>query len=207
MTRKPLFITFTGIDDRTDLIAADKLAAKYPIEWGVLFSNDNRDARFPCKQAVSEILEISGKKSAHLCGQFSRIMQGGGAIEVPLSRFDRIQINGINVDGTCFPEIESKYEAKVIRQVREEGFDIQSPFNQLYDCSGGEGILPASVPVLPGGNCFIGYAGGIGPDTVNHYLNMIQGDGNFWIDMEGRIRSNGWFDLKKVQMVCEIVYG
>lgn len=53
MTHQPEFVTFTGIDDRTDLTAADELARQYPIEWGVLFTQSNRDARFPCAQAVA----------------------------------------------------------------------------------------------------------------------------------------------------------
>lgn len=31
MALQPEFVTFTGIDDRTDLTAADELARQYPI--------------------------------------------------------------------------------------------------------------------------------------------------------------------------------
>lgn len=207
MSRKPEFITFTGIDDRTDLQVADALSTQYPIEWGVLFSANNRDARFPCSQAVSEILSISGKKAAHLCGQLSRDAQAGIIKEIPLDSFDRVQINGFKVDHTHFDEIEAQYGVEVIHQVRAEGFDLGCKALQLFDCSGGEGALPHSVPQLPGVGKLVGYAGGIGPESVHYYLSMIQGDGAFWIDMEGRVRSNGWFDLSKVQQVCELVYG
>ena len=44
--RKPEFITFTGIDDRTDLVLADFLANRYPIEWGILFSQTNKGLTF-----------------------------------------------------------------------------------------------------------------------------------------------------------------
>jgi len=37
----PEFITFTGLDDKTDLKHADYLAQIYPIEWGIL-SSPNR---------------------------------------------------------------------------------------------------------------------------------------------------------------------
>lgn len=208
MSIQPAFITFTGIDDRTDLTVADRLASQYPIEWGVLFSSNNRDARFPSTQAVMEILSISGMKSAHICGAFSKQAQSGAIPEgVPLLEFDRVQINGFNLDQTYFNDIEEQYGVQVIKQMRSESFDVDSKHLQLYDCSGGAGILPVSVPKLGGQDRLVGYAGGIGPDSVLHYLEMIEGVGKFWIDMEGRVRTDGWFDVRKAAQVCEAVFG
>jgi len=206
MFRKPEFITFTGIDDRTDLTTADALASEYPIEWGVLFATNSRDARFPSQQAVSEILDIAGMKSAHLCGPCSREAQAGNVDKLPLEGFDRVQLNGFNVDQSHFHELEQRFGVQIIHQVRGEGFDPESVFMQLFDCSGGKGIFPASIPALPGGGHMVGYAGGIGPETVHDYLNLIHGEGPFWIDMEGCVRTNGWFDLEKVRQVCQLVY-
>ena len=208
MTPQPEFVTFTGIDDRTDLTAADELARQYPIEWGVLFTQSNRDARFPCAQAVAEILEIRGAKAAHLCGAVSTAFQGGDAPEgVPLSRFNRVQVNGHRINQTMFPSWRARLQVDLIVQTRQAHFTADGEYLELYDRSGGEGVLPAEVPALPAGGPLVGFAGGIGPDTVGHYLSLIGGAGRFWLDMEGRIRTNGWFDLEKARRVCGALFG
>lgn len=59
-------------------------------------------------------------------------------------------------------------------------------------------------PRLPGRR--VGYAGGMGPDTVADYLRLVEeagADGPFWIDMEERVRTDGWFDLDKVERVLD----
>lgn len=204
--KQPEFITFTGIDDRTDLHRADDLASKFPIEWGVLFSSANRDARFPCQQAVREIVEISGRKSAHLCGAVALDAQKGVVDRnIPLNSFGRVQINGNRVNKECLASLSDEFNVDVILQCREQQF-VQSDFFQLFDLSGGKGVMPKKIPPLPTYEQLVGYAGGIGPDTVIDYLTTIQGSGRFWIDMEGRVRTNGWFDLDLVERVCNQVF-
>ena len=209
MHNKPEFITFTGIDDRTDLARADKLASMYPIEWGVLFSANNQDARYPCLQVVNEVMDIKGKKAAHLCGDVCKdTAQKGIVVDwVPLKKFDRTQLNGIDVCTNHFEKLKKAYGVKVIRQVSEEKFTSHAPFHELYDISAGEGIIPDRIPGHPDGETLVGYAGGMGPETVVGYLDKIDKSGPYWIDMETRIRTNGWFDLEKVTKVCELVYG
>ena len=203
---RPLFITFTGIDDRTDLTRADRLAEQYPIEWGVLFTHTNRDARFPCQQAIDEIATINGLRSAHLCGGASRNFQSTGALPegMPVSKFQRVQVNGYEINTRLFWSVIERHRVQIICQTRS-GFSAGG-FYQLYDCSGGRGIMPDKLPPHPGRDMFVGYAGGMGPDTVKDYLSKIEGNGHFWIDMEGQVRTDGWFDLDKVERVCELVY-
>lgn len=204
---KPEFITFTGIDDRTDLKRANELAKRYPIEWGVLFCHSQRDARFPSVQTVDEILSISGRKSAHVCGRTSQeVQQGNPPAYIPLEDFNRLQINGYNIDTSNIELVTSRYGVEVILQTRDQEFSYPIGYSELYDCSGGRGVLPESVPELKAKNEIAGYSGGIGIDTVHSYLGMISGEGRFWLDMEGNVRTNGWFDLDKVQVVCELVY-
>lgn len=62
----PLFITFAGIDDRTDLKRAKQLENLYPIEWGFLFSLTNKDARFPSLQTYEESKALTGK-NLYIC--------------------------------------------------------------------------------------------------------------------------------------------
>ena len=65
----------------------------------------------------------------------------------------------------------------------------------LRDCSGGHGVredhweIPSEVPSL----VFYGFAGGIGPDSVDSDLTILEpllGDKLTWIDMESKIRKN-----------------
>lgn len=206
--KKPEFLTFTGIDSRTDLYRADELARKYPIEWGVLFSRTNDDPRYPPLGIISDFHQIAGEKSAHLCGAYSREAQRGEVDPaINLGKFGRCQINGHTVNTEHFSKIRKSYGVQIICQWRGDKFPDGFPgWLPLYDCSGGRGIEPSKVPTIPA-NKLVGYAGGIGPDTVLDYLSMIDGAGDhFWLDMEGQIRTDGWFDLDKVERVCQLVY-
>lgn len=205
--RQPLFITFTGIDDRTDLTRADKLASVYPIEWGVLMSSNNRDACFPCNQAVDEILQIKGQKSAHLCGSLaSRASQGSLPERLHSGQFNRVQVNGYRRLSGDLLEATEKARLELILQNRSDRFTANPAAAELFDCSGGKGLLPDTIPAPPHCGSLVGYAGGIGPETVVSYLSKIEGTSPFWIDMEGRIRTNGWFDLDLVEAVCQRVF-
>lgn len=201
--KKPEFITFTGIDDRTCLGKADQLARRYPIEWGILFSYNNKDARYPSLQTIDEAMQITGKKSVHLCGRASREFHKKASLpEIVyknLSKIDRMQINGF--DYLPYGYFHGVF---LISQCKE--FNHCSSGYQLFDTSGGCGKFPDAIP-KPKTNGLVGYAGGIGPETVEKYLKLIESDNCFWIDMEGKVRTNGWFDLNKVEQVCEIVYG
>ena len=222
---KPQWITFTGIDDRTDLYFANALAKKYPIEWGILVSGTNNDARFPSDQGIADMLRrLNGKKAVHFCGKSARrihtFLQTIDAGWTPKTsaypiEFDemfqqaaRIQMNGQEpFEG--YEYLADNYGLKVIFQARFAVWRKECKFHQLYDPSGGRGQLPSEVPEksIDG---IVGYAGGMGPETVVDYLKMItaqNGEHKFWIDMESRVRTDGWFDLAKVEQVCELVYG
>lgn len=211
ITNPPSIITFTGLDDRTDLRAASELSKRYPIEWGILYSNTNRDARFPSLQTIMESVvlnELHGIKSLHLCGSAARKFTNPDrfapqGIEQYIRCFNRIQVNG------CDKLPESKLDASlpgIILQRYVPHFDADIKEMQLFDMSGGTGKLPEHIPSIPPGK-FVGFAGGMGPDTVAYYVKRIPGTNErYWIDMETNVRSNGWFDLEKVRKVCEILY-
>ncbi|MEM1113226.1 MAG: phosphoribosylanthranilate isomerase [Pseudomonadota bacterium] len=204
---KPTFITFTGIDDRTDLYWADELATQYPIEWGVLYSISNQDARYPCAQAIDEILDITGQKAAHLCGRYARETAASGTLPhvVDHKRISRAQLNGA-VYLSKLEGLEQTYGVRLILQ-RKDTF-AGAPVSLLLDASGGQGVMPEHVPPRPPHGPMCGYAGGMGPETVLQYIDMIGGpEVPYWIDMETHVRTDGWFDLGKVQRVCELVYG
>lgn len=99
-----------------------------------------------------------------------------------------------------------------------EGLDLVP----LFDCSHGAGVVPRQWPkpvyigVTPGEHgegveyhTYHGYAGGLGPDTLEQELPRIAeaaGDARVWVDMETRVRSHSdWqFDLAKVRRCLEI---
>ncbi|MAM84368.1 MAG: hypothetical protein CL472_06810, partial [Acidobacteria bacterium] len=76
----PSFLTFTGIDARTDLIRARELSQFYPIEWGVLLSQERqgKENRYPDDQSINFMLaEDMMNFSAHLCGAYAREVIAG----------------------------------------------------------------------------------------------------------------------------------
>lgn len=100
--------------------------------------------------------------------------------------------------------------------------DVKGDFVPLFDCSHGAGVVPKSWPKAEyiyhvpdeNGNAreipiYHGYAGGLGPDTLENELPRIAeaaGDAPVWVDMETRVRSaaDRQFDLAKVRRCLEI---
>ncbi|MFA5670193.1 MAG: hypothetical protein WC967_13205 [Balneolaceae bacterium] len=248
LSKRPTFITFSGIDDRTDLVRAKELSSRYPIEFGVLFSESNKDSRYPSKQGVEEIVKFGLPLSAHMCGSLSRsageyISTFGPFDRELFSEFQRVQFNGLNEQefvnavelyalrlmitrktrfifqcrfangfADSYAKIVSyeKHLSQVINTqpnlvgITSAGLDI------LCDTSGGKGTFPSSFPKHPEHDTVrnIGYAGGINPDNVEKFISKIDCDETavFYIDMETGVRTDGWFDLNKVESICEKVF-
>jgi hypothetical protein len=205
--KNPKFITFTGVDDRTPVDGLRRLSSLFPIEWGVLLSATNKDARYPSTQTVRELLETDLKMSGHICGRWAREIAEHGIIykaRFSIDAFQRLQINGeLKKQGGMHSLLKDRngviVQCEMFRNA--EGY-----YQELFDVSGGRGLHPVSFPSYPGRFC--GYAGGINPRNVLHTLDCIKSPSNeYWIDMESGVRTAGWFDLNKVQQVCELVYG
>ncbi|MGY4224420.1 hypothetical protein ACVMIH_001781 [Bradyrhizobium sp. USDA 4503] len=79
---KPEFITFTGIDNWTELHDIHVLSIKYPVEFGILFSpkRQGTDPRYPDGDALSRFMWSGLRLSAHLCGDYSRRIMAGESI-------------------------------------------------------------------------------------------------------------------------------
>lgn len=204
----PAFVTFTGLDDQTDLVEAFFLSTKYPIEWGVLFGGRLGANRYPSQQTVDTIVSISKslddvKISAHLCGKFARDAVNG-VYPDNLSSFTRTQINAVSYDLGALKRIHDDVKIPVIMQHRNGAFPIlPEGVYALHDQSGGKGVVPTSRPLS--GDHLVGYAGGIGPENVSEIISDLSG--NFWIDMETKIRTNDWLDLAKCESVCKQIWG
>jgi hypothetical protein len=221
----PEFLTFTGIDERTDLDMVRALSADYPIEWGILFSasRQGNEPRYPSDNLLYQICGqlFDCRLSAHLCGNYTKLIMDEAAdfpeiqIEKPyfcdpiLELFERSQINHRepNIDlirqkfGAHFPSVQP------ITQHRELTFPPYQGVQLLYDRSGGRGQLPDAWPEHPNDGQLIGFAGGLNADNIKEQNEKINSAGPYWLDMEGGIRTDDWLDLAKCQAVCEAIYG
>ena len=210
--RKPESITFTGVDDHTDIHELKVLSVQYPVEWGVLFSPSRQgiDKRYPGGEMQSKLLWSGLPMAAHLCGQHSRDVMTGGPCSVPadLFYFRRMQINSASPDPRRIEEFRKGWgTAKAIAQHRDGPFPDDETVQWLYDRSGGKGVTPDQWPAHPGRNRLVGYAGGINPSNILDVIKAINSDGPYWLDMESGVRTDDVFDLSLCRQVCELVFG
>ena len=212
----PQFVTFTGIDNKTDLDRVKDLSARYPIEWGILFGGKLGGNRYPSNETVDEILTgaIFNKLrlSAHLCGKFARAAvnyKDGELFESiqDVASFSKFQINAVQYDMAAVIRFQQKANRPVIIQVRGKTFpEPVEGVTYLHDQSGGKGKVPTSRPAQRPDMPLVGYAGGIGPVNVTEILSQIEGH-NFSLDMESNIRTDDWLDLDKCAQVCQQIWG
>jgi hypothetical protein len=224
MTRKPEFITFTGVDDATNADDLLALAKDYPVEWGVLFSPGRQgvERRYP----ANAYWKFAGKGlrlAAHLCGGWSHgITEGTRDLPLDMSPFARVQVNYVLPQDRHIARagaFAAQIRKPVIMQWRgSSAFPYQGGVHDavswLYDDSGGRGVRPVHWPRHPGKNRLVGYAGGITPANVLAVIREIDHDGllsanatPYWIDMESGVRTEDGFDITKCRAVCEAVYG
>ena len=214
----PKFITFTGLDNLTDLKGVFSLSRAYPgkVEWGVLYGGTSN--RFPGWDVLMKLSldypEIP--RALHLCGPASQLLMGGfydrSLAQLCFIRgFGRWQINA-----AAYPEptrvrdrLQRYTEAPGIIQVRGEEFPPPvRGLQYLYDESGGRGRVAPSWPGPSSLDGRCGYAGGLRPDNVQEVLARCPApDDSFWIDMESGVRTGEDFDLAKCRRVLELVYG
>ncbi len=210
----PAFIAFTGVDRVELLDGLQALSRRYPIEWGLLV--DDAQAHkplFPDAECRAALLRAGGLRfAAHVCGAPAQAIAGGGAADLDLAGFQRVQVNH-GFSGSTPAQIENAWrfgQRRGLRTVLQCGdpFPADSRVDWLYDVSFGKGITPATWPALAT-EPFCGYSGGLGPDTVARALQAIAAppDAVYWIDMETAVRTGGWLDLAKCEAVCRAVYG
>ena len=220
-------VTFTGIDDATDLDRVAQLSWEYPfVEWGVLMSATRTgiDPRYPSLATMAKVSDIGINPSVHLCGRLARDLAEvkGFSIQAAL-QFNpgarRIQVNlGRAVDqyDDLFYRLRSRarhFGVQIIMQAY--GFDSPSVMLGagvysddvvfLNDASGGEGI--AGDFQAPVSKSRVGFAGGICPENVLakiEQVNALPGDNEYWIDMESGVRTGNLLDLDKCEAVLKI---
>lgn len=228
------FVTITGADDDVDLLFLDDMTSRFPhVEWGILLSEKRKGTpRYPSDKWLATLTDTFYTKfdssfSAHLCGSMcEKLIDSGGEtyisgelVEHTVPKlFSRLQLNS-------YPEM-SQHVASVnnlASYVSEHGIEIILPIPNetvlansrrtflnnvalLYDGSRGKGVIPSEWP-QPEQNRYVGYAGGIGPDTIREILDRLcKGDSNqhFWLDLETGARTGDKFDYHKVETVLTI---
>ncbi len=216
--------TFTGLDDRSDLSRIVALSAEFPyLEFGVLLSRtpEDKDARYPAYRQIESIVKtLSGRVrlALHVCGRaVGEFVEGASDIDELVSAgIGRIQLN-FSLPKVAFSTEEldaaiSRTSAKVITQHFPSNSALvtalaSADHQVLHDLSGGRGIAATDhVPPFPGK--YTGYAGGMGPENALETASAIaavSGDTPVWIDMESRIRTDGYLDLDKCESVARVV--
>ena len=226
-------VTFTGVDSKTSPVGLLELSKKYPFaEFGVLMSS-NTGKLIPIYPPVSFINEFKEfaqrhdiKIALHLCGKYAKTALDKDhfeSIDKLCRGFDRVQLNlprktrfdkGFEIER--FVRMASVHHVILQHQGTWNTTPLTAIDNKLeylHDKSGGRGEFTWTrmwPPPHPRLFTRYGYAGGIGPDTIQEVLdNFISRypKQDMWLDMEGRIRTNGLFDLNKVRQVLECVWG
>lgn len=218
---KPAFITFTGVDRATLIPGLEALSGRYPIEWGILIDPAQEEqALFPTAEERLQVQSSGLRLSAHICGEPARtIAAGENPGDLRLDGFSRLQINHSR-DGSSDTHIDHCFQFANSLGMRaalqcQGAFPEEPRTDWLYDVSFGLGERPTTWPLLgmyDGPNSTLcGYSGGISPATVVATLAALPltdaDEGNFWIDMESGVRTDGWLDLNKCEVVCQLVYG
>jgi hypothetical protein len=209
----PEFVTFTGLDDRTDLDRALSIAQRWPVEFAVLLSagRQGKHPRYPSPDTISAIAWRGFPRLAvHMCGEWSRqILSGvrsvhGGAGDLG-AYVHRVQVNSKYPDAGTIRAYAKGWGLRGIAQARGP-FPSDTQIDWLFDCSGGRGEAPRTWPTHPGHGRLVGYAGGITPENVSLAIAEIRADGTYWLDMESGIRTDDWLDLDKCEAVCAAAF-
>lgn len=212
-TTKPAFITFTGADRSESIPGMQALAARYPIEWGILIDSAlEGQPLFPNRRELHAIRSAGLRLSAHICGAAASDIVNGRDPGLDLGGFARAQINH-GFHGSSAGDIENSYllcARYAVRPILQclGAFPDDARVDWLYDISFGNGIKPAAWPELHSERPFCGYAGGLGPATIGDAIRAFQVKPGlaYWIDMESGVLTDGKLDLAKCEAVCKAVY-
>ena len=222
--RKLCGITFTGLDEYTDLVRAKQIAesSHVPVEYGILLSKKwaENGTRYLNPNLFLTLLGQDFRLAAHFCGSIAREAVTKGNWESGMSLvgekfnelFQRVQLN---ISGYGLQKIDlGRIPVKevIIQQKGANDCDaflsvLSDPrVTVLLDPSGGQGIAATDEPLnLP---VKVGYAGGFSPENVIQRILVLEQSpvvGQFWIDMESGVRTDDKFDLDKVEDVVKLI--
>jgi hypothetical protein len=216
--------TLTGVDEKTSFDWIRSVSAIHPFaEFAILYSMtpDDKDDRYPTREFIerfADAMEGTGVRTAlHICGRaVAAFVAGDEDVRALAARFGRVQINfnaarspftvedlALAIASVDHPVITQHFPSNAV----VSAFVTAPNHHVLFDASGGNGRRGEGWPDRVAGK-YIGYAGGFGPDTikVDTMGAELHAHGeDYWIDMESRIRSDGWLDEEKCLTVLELV--
>ena len=220
------FLTFTGLDYRTDFASIWRIGERYPrVEFAVLLGSQTGDPaarRYPDLKEVKWWRGLARKSdrpiAIHLCGRFARAGLGDGNRDeiLELCRgFGRVQINASDYNQA---QVEAFAEAvdcpRVILQKRqpfEADWVLPDPkVEYLFDRSGGQGLESlTNWPPPDARERRSGYAGGLNQSNIIPALEFVASlpDHRLWLDIESGVRtSNDWLQIGQVEAICAIAF-
>lgn len=158
-----------------------------------------------CGEGVRQFLHKDNREYNNindLCNNFERIQLNFSMSEYDPQKLanDIIKSIGYYTGNIVLQDNKSKKEFN-------KKFVGLSSIDFLFDGSGGFGRV-LDNPEQPIATHYCGYAGGIGPDTVEEILTKIYKLNNsntpFYLDMESKIREDNNFSIEKCQQVIDI---
>lgn len=218
----PSFISFTGADNSTSMEALQNLHVKFPVEIGVLVSKDQsgRNSRFPDLSKVKEIADSQISCTLHVCGDWARNISDMGetlddGIDDIIRMFSTVQLN-LNLLSEQRLMTISDWKKQIGGSVRhiilqcDGSHPRDERFHWLYDRSKGTGTYPREqwpAPIAALDKTIYGYAGGVEYGNIREVIETITRHRvTYWLDMESSVRTEGKFDLKKVELILDLVY-
>lgn len=220
------YVTFTGIDNWTDLDELERIQEKYPYaEFGVLASYHygENGPRFPEPQVFERLRGRKLNLSLHLCGSLAiKCVEKDFEPAIALlgdcfNIFKRVQLNmhlnqatpeqlaALTLKGSLQQIIVQMHKPGLCRNFLTAGHHSPN-LCYLLDSSGGAGV-DTPIDIVTQQGVEIGYAGGMGVSNVWSKLKtLLQHKSNdvFWIDMETRVRTNEILDLELVKQVLSL---
>ncbi len=206
-------LTFTGLDEKTDLNAAEQFAHDNQCELGILWSCSQKDnPRYPSFEFITQVLsKMASRVAVHVCGSEARssALSHSETIEV-LRRARRLQVNGPLLPDQLMRYLAVYDRQTIITQHTDHNLPLMMVWGDgrhslLVDNSGGRGIIPEEWR-RPRTSKPVGFAGGLGPETLAEQYPKIHAHAGlgWWLDMESSLRDeNGLFSLQRAAQALE----
>lgn len=210
-------ITITGADERTDLEALGRLATDHQrVEVGLLYTaTPEGRPRYPGLPWLLRAVDaLRGRCAVHVCGRAARRQLLAGELDRLTGGAARIQINGL-IDDDELDRLSSffsfRYQDFITQHNDANKRHARGTHPRhclLVDGSGGRGLSPEEWR-CPESTKAVGFAGGLGPDNLAAELPRIEAVApeRSWVDMEGKLRVNDWFDLGLARECAQVFDG
>lgn len=219
-------ITFTGIDERTDLARLKRLL-RPDVEIGILVTTTPEGRhRYPRLEWITEVVKdvLPGRCALHFCGKDTRLKLLDGTLFGTWFCYPwcppRVQINGVVSLAALTATCDLLPRCEVITQHTPLNAGLANKpvgaHSIVIDGSGGRGVTPTEW-AQPRTFKRVGFAGGLGAETIptelpkilrvirDHLppprcITNVMDRKPPWIDMENRLRDpDDWFDIGRME--------